>query len=112
VQPRLATTTCRSCGRVALSSLGHCGGFVDVDVSGDLRDRRGAPTSRSRVSRRRPWTRSATAGAGAHVVHELVAGVARPFASRSGPGAAAAFWTSSTAAAFHQAGRRPAARDV
>ncbi|HEY0509284.1 MAG TPA: hypothetical protein VGD12_14605 [Blastococcus sp.] len=82
-----------------------------MDVSGNLRDRRSAPTSRSRVSRRRPWTRAATAGAGAHVLYELVAGVAMPFASRWGPGAAAAFWASSTAAAFHQAGRRPAARD-
>jgi hypothetical protein len=62
-------------------------------------------------ARRRPWTRLATAGAGAHVFYELVSGVAMPFASRLGPRGAVLFWTANTAAAYHQAGRRPASRD-
>jgi hypothetical protein len=82
-----------------------------VDVPGNLRGRRATPCNRSGAARRRPWTRLATAGAGAHVLYELLAGVAMPFASRLGPGTAAAFWATSTVAAHHHAGRRPAARD-
>jgi hypothetical protein len=50
-------------------------------------------------------------GAGAHVVYELLAGVAMPFASRVGPTAAAAFWAGSSVAAYHHAGRQPSSRD-
>ena len=85
------------------------------------RDRRDGPdrrpvaarssATRSRRGRRRPWTRLGTVGAGAHVFYELLAGVAMPFASRLGPGTAAVFWASSTAAAYHHAGRQPGSRD-
>jgi hypothetical protein len=60
---------------------------------------------------RRPWTRLGTVGAGAHVFYELLAGVAMPFASRLGIRTAAAFWASSTVAAYHHAGRQPGSRD-
>ena len=85
------------------------------------RDRRDGPdrrpvaarssATRSRRGSRRPWTRLGTVGAGAHVFYEQLAGVAMPFASRLGPGTAAVFWASSTAAAYHHAGRQPGSRD-
>jgi hypothetical protein len=67
--------------------------------------------NRSRRAGRRPWTRLGTVGAGAHVFYELLSGVAMPFASRLGIRTAAAFWTTSTVAAYHQAGRQPGSRD-
>ena len=76
-----------------------------------LSRRRATPDTRSGVTRRRPWTRAAASWTGAHVFYELLAGVAMPFASRLGPRTAAAFWAGSTVAAYHHAGRQPAARD-
>ncbi|MEX5720765.1 hypothetical protein [Geodermatophilus maliterrae] len=52
-----------------------------------------------------------TVGAAAHVFYELLSGVAMPFASRTGPRAAATFWAGSTMTAYHQAARQPEARD-
>jgi hypothetical protein len=63
------------------------------------------------AARRRPWTRLGTAGVGAHVFYELLAGVGMPFTSRLGPRGAAGFWAGSTVAAYSQAGRQPASRD-
>jgi hypothetical protein len=70
-----------------------------VNVPGDLLGRWTEPDTRSPTARRRPWTRSATAAAGAHVFYELLAGVAMPFTSRWGPGTAATFWAANTVAA-------------
>jgi hypothetical protein len=67
--------------------------------------------TRSRGAGRRPCTRLGTVGAGAHVFYELLAGVGMPFASRLGIRTAAVFWASSTAAAYHHAGRQPSSRD-
>src|SRR3954454_4201845 len=76
---------------------------------GPIADRSSAALPRR--AGRRPWTRLGTVGAGAHVFYELLAGVAMPFASRLGPGTAAAMWASRTAAAYHHAGRQPGSRD-
>jgi hypothetical protein len=43
---------------------------------------------------------------GAHVFYELAAGVAMPFASRTGPVVAATAWGAGTALAYSAAGRR------
>jgi hypothetical protein len=64
-------------------------------------------TDLSRRLRRRPWTRLAAIGAGAHVFYELAAGVAMPFASRTGPLPMAMVFGGSTAWVLDRAGRRP-----
>jgi hypothetical protein len=60
---------------------------------------------------RRPWTRLGTIANGAHVFYELAAGVAMPFASRTGPVVAAAGWGTATALAYSAAGRRKESSD-
>jgi hypothetical protein len=54
----------------------------------------------------RRWTRLATVANGAHLFYELAAGVAIPFASRTGPVIAAAGWATGTVATYSAAGRR------
>lgn len=53
----------------------------------------------------RPLTRTAIAGLAAHIWFELGAGVGAPLASVLGPRRAAAFWTVTTAGAWHEASR-------
>jgi hypothetical protein len=64
------------------------------------------------VRRRRPWTRAATVGTGAHILYELAAGVGMPLAARIGPGLAAALWSAGGVAAFRAAGRCPRSGDT
>jgi hypothetical protein len=59
----------------------------------------------------RPWTRLGTAGAGAHVLYELVCGVAVPFASRIGVWPATALYAVGSVVAIREAGRQPPERD-
>ena len=59
----------------------------------------------------RPWTRLGTVAIASHVFYELAAGVAMPFASRFGAGLTAAFYGTSSAVAFREAGHQPRSRD-
>ena len=82
-----------------------------MESAGARPDRRTASVVPRVQNRRRQWTRLGTVANGAHVFYELLAGVGMPGASRLGPTATAALWTSSTVAAYHQAGRQPSSRD-
>lgn len=70
------------------------------------------PASLTGPAARRPWTRWATVGAGAHVFYELLAGVGMPFTARLGPGGGTAFWAGSAATAYVQAARQRESRDA
>lgn len=71
---------------------------------------RRASTRRTTVLAR-PWTRAATAATGSHLLYELLAGAAVPYASRTGPRTTPVMWAAATTVAYRQAGRQPPSRD-